>query len=131
MTAFSNFTLNPLFLHSPSPQFLLTSSPTSSLDRLNLPSVLVLNRCGISRAGDQAEIAAFCAHVMELDLSHNKLQDWHEVLFLGLLQLWIPGLVIFSIFLLSTSPMYVFGTNVEHFRHRSGQCIAKQNFEQS
>ncbi|XP_028319583.1 tubulin folding cofactor E-like a [Gouania willdenowi] len=48
-------------------------------DRLNLPCVLVLNGCGISRAGDQAEIAAFCAHVMELDLSHNKLQDWHEI----------------------------------------------------
>ncbi|XP_072310847.1 tubulin folding cofactor E-like a [Eucyclogobius newberryi] len=48
-------------------------------DRLNLPSVLVLNGCGISRAGHQAEIAAFCAHVMELDLSHNNLQDWHEI----------------------------------------------------
>lgn len=48
-------------------------------DRLNLPSVLVLNGCGISNAGDEGEIAAFCAHVVELDLSHNKLQDWHEV----------------------------------------------------
>lgn len=48
-------------------------------DRLNVPSVLVLSGCGISRAGEQAEIAAFCAHVMELDLSHNKLQDWHQV----------------------------------------------------
>lgn len=48
-------------------------------DRLNLPSVLVLNGCGISRAGDQTEIAAFCSHVMELDLSHNKLQDWQEI----------------------------------------------------
>lgn len=48
-------------------------------DRLNLPSVLVLNGCGISRAGDEGEIAAFCAHVMELDLSDNKLRDWHEV----------------------------------------------------
>ncbi|XP_029028294.1 tubulin-specific chaperone cofactor E-like protein isoform X1 [Betta splendens] len=48
-------------------------------DRLNLPSVLVLNSCGINKAGDQAEIVAFCAHVMELDLSHNKLQDWHEI----------------------------------------------------
>ncbi|KAM6959066.1 tubulin folding cofactor E-like a [Aplochiton taeniatus] len=48
-------------------------------DRLNLPSVLVLNSCGMSRAGEQGEIAAFCAHVMELDLSHNKLQDWHEI----------------------------------------------------
>ncbi|XP_056139985.1 tubulin-specific chaperone cofactor E-like protein isoform X2 [Lampris incognitus] len=48
-------------------------------ERLNLPSVLVLNGCGISRAGDEAEIAAFCAHVMELDLSHNKLQDWNEI----------------------------------------------------
>lgn len=50
-----------------------------ALDRLNLPSLLVLNSCGISHAGDEGEIAAFCAHVMELDLSHNKLQDWHEV----------------------------------------------------
>ncbi|XP_077396845.1 tubulin folding cofactor E-like a isoform X2 [Festucalex cinctus] len=63
-----------------------TSCPQGSpmKDRLNLPSVLVLNGCGISRAGDQSEIAAFCAHVMELDLSHNKLQDWHEVLSLGM-----------------------------------------------
>ncbi|XP_008306966.1 tubulin folding cofactor E-like a isoform X2 [Cynoglossus semilaevis] len=48
-------------------------------DRLNMPSILVLNGCGINRAGDQAEIAAFCAHVIELDLSHNKLQDWQEI----------------------------------------------------
>lgn len=48
-------------------------------DRLNLPSVLVLNGCGISLAGDEGEIAAFCAHVVELDLSHNKFQDWNEV----------------------------------------------------
>ncbi|XP_016394949.1 tubulin-specific chaperone cofactor E-like protein isoform X1 [Sinocyclocheilus rhinocerous] len=48
-------------------------------DRLNLPSVLVLNGCGISHAGEEGEITAFCAHVVELDLSHNKLQDWHEI----------------------------------------------------
>ncbi|XP_074496262.1 tubulin folding cofactor E-like a [Sebastes fasciatus] len=48
-------------------------------DRLNLPSILVLDSCGISRAGDEAEIAAFCAHVIELDLSRNKLQDWREI----------------------------------------------------
>ncbi|XP_017550261.1 tubulin folding cofactor E-like a isoform X3 [Pygocentrus nattereri] len=48
-------------------------------DRLNLPSVLVLNGCGITSAGDEGEIAAFCAHVVELDLSHNKLMDWHEI----------------------------------------------------
>ncbi|KAM9801534.1 tubulin folding cofactor E-like a [Neosynchiropus ocellatus] len=58
-----------------------TASPQGSpmKDRLNMPSVLVLNSCGISRAGDQSEIAAFCSHVMELDLSHNKLKDWHEI----------------------------------------------------
>ncbi|XP_026154857.1 tubulin folding cofactor E-like a isoform X1 [Mastacembelus armatus] len=58
-----------------------TAAPQGSpmKDRLNVPSVLVLNGCGISRAGDQAEIAAFCAHVIELDLSDNKLQDWHEI----------------------------------------------------
>ena len=48
-------------------------------DRLNLPSVLVLNSCGITCAGDEKEIAAFGAHVSELDLSDNKLEDWHEV----------------------------------------------------
>nr|XP_019797309.1 tubulin-specific chaperone cofactor E-like protein isoform X2 [Tursiops truncatus] len=48
-------------------------------DRLNLPSVLVLNSCGITCAGDEKEIAAFCAHVSELDLSDNKLEDWHEM----------------------------------------------------
>lgn len=48
-------------------------------DRLNLPSVLVLNGSGISHAGEEGEIAAFCAHVVELDLSHNKLQDWYEI----------------------------------------------------
>lgn len=57
---------------------------TVPADRLNLPSILVLNSCGISRAGDQVEIAAFCSHVMELDLSHNKLRDWNEVLVLQL-----------------------------------------------
>lgn len=41
--------------------------------------MLVLSGCGISRAGERAEIAAFCAHVMELDLSHNQLQDWDQV----------------------------------------------------
>ncbi|KAM8927983.1 tubulin-specific chaperone cofactor E-like protein isoform 1-T1 [Pelodytes ibericus] len=48
-------------------------------DRLNLPRILVLNSCGISCAGEEREIAAFCSHVSELDLSDNKLDDWQEV----------------------------------------------------
>lgn len=48
-------------------------------DRLNLPSVLVLDSCGISHAGDDEEVATFCAHVVELDLSHNQFKDWGEV----------------------------------------------------
>ena len=51
----------------------------STPDRLNLPSVLVLTGCGITRAGEKADIAAFCAHVVELDLSHNQLQTWEQV----------------------------------------------------
>ena len=52
-------------------------------DRLNLPSVLVLNDCGITKAGDRTEVATFCAHVVELDLSHNQLKDWEEVCVYG------------------------------------------------
>lgn len=48
-------------------------------DRLFLPSILVLNDCGITKAGDRSDIAAFCAHVIELDLSYNQLNDWGEV----------------------------------------------------
>lgn len=59
-------------------------------DRLNLPSVLVLNSCGITCAGDEKEIAAFCAHVSELDLSDNKLEDWHEVK-LSWCWVWVKG----------------------------------------
>lgn len=47
--------------------------------RLNLPSVLVLDSAGISHAGDEEEVATFCAHVVELDLSHNQFRDWGEV----------------------------------------------------
>ncbi|KAF3705846.1 Tubulin-specific chaperone cofactor E-like protein Leucine-rich repeat-containing protein 35 [Channa argus] len=48
-------------------------------DRLFLPSNLVLSGCEISKAGDKSDIAAFCAHVVELDLSNNKLEDWGEI----------------------------------------------------
>lgn len=58
----------------------LPSPPGSPVkDRLFLPSVLVLNDCGISKAGDRSEVAAFCAHVIELDLSYNQLKDWREI----------------------------------------------------
>ncbi|KAM4620308.1 tubulin-specific chaperone cofactor E-like protein isoform 1-T2 [Polymixia lowei] len=58
----------------------LPSPPGSPVkDRLNLPSVLVLNDCGISKAGDRSEVAAFCAHVIELDLSYNQFKDWGEI----------------------------------------------------
>ncbi|XP_056140661.1 tubulin-specific chaperone cofactor E-like protein [Lampris incognitus] len=58
----------------------LPSPPGSPVkDRLNLPSVLVLNDCGISKAGDRLEVATFCAHVVELDLSYNQLNDWGEI----------------------------------------------------
>nr|XP_015817512.2 tubulin-specific chaperone cofactor E-like protein [Nothobranchius furzeri]XP_015817514.2 tubulin-specific chaperone cofactor E-like protein [Nothobranchius furzeri]XP_015817515.2 tubulin-specific chaperone cofactor E-like protein [Nothobranchius furzeri]XP_054587014.1 tubulin-specific chaperone cofactor E-like protein [Nothobranchius furzeri] len=58
----------------------LPSPPGSPVkDRLFLPSFLVLNNCGISKAGDRSDIAAFCGHVLELDLSHNQLNDWGEI----------------------------------------------------
>lgn len=48
-------------------------------DRLFLPSALVLSDCGITTSGDGSTIAAFCGHVVELDLSKNQLNDWIEV----------------------------------------------------
>lgn len=47
--------------------------------RLNLPAILVLDGCGINTAGEETDIAAFCSHVCELDLSNNNLQDWYEI----------------------------------------------------
>ncbi|XP_039634453.1 alpha-tectorin isoform X5 [Perca fluviatilis] len=47
--------------------------------RLFLPNMLVLSDAGIRKAGDRSDIAAFCAHVLELDLSHNQLNDWAEI----------------------------------------------------
>ncbi|CAG5871110.1 unnamed protein product [Menidia menidia] len=58
----------------------MPSPPGSPIkDRLFLPSALVLSDCGISKAGDRSTIAAFCAHVLELDLSFNQLRDWGEI----------------------------------------------------
>ncbi|KAM7397558.1 hypothetical protein PAMA_005728 [Pampus argenteus] len=58
----------------------LPSPPGSPVkDRLFLPSILVLNDCGINKAGDRSDIATFCAHVVELDLSFNQLNDWGEI----------------------------------------------------
>lgn len=59
----------------------IPTSPRSSAveDRLLLPPIPVLAGCGTTCAGDE-DITAFCAHVSELDLSDNKLKDWHEVL---------------------------------------------------
>ncbi|XP_042354833.1 tubulin-specific chaperone cofactor E-like protein [Plectropomus leopardus] len=58
----------------------MPSPPGSPVkDRLFLPSILVLSDSGISKAGDGSDIAAFCGHVVELDLSHNQLNDWTEI----------------------------------------------------
>ncbi|XP_074468244.1 tubulin-specific chaperone cofactor E-like protein [Sebastes fasciatus] len=58
----------------------MPSPPGSPIkDCLFLPSMLVLSGTGIRKAGDQTDIAAFCPHVVELDLSHNQLNDWTEI----------------------------------------------------
>ncbi|XP_056296523.1 tubulin-specific chaperone cofactor E-like protein isoform X2 [Pseudoliparis swirei] len=58
----------------------MSSPPGSPVKaRLFLPSILVLSDYGIRKAGDRSDIAAFCAHVVELDLSHNQLNDWTEI----------------------------------------------------
>ncbi|KAG7516079.1 hypothetical protein JOB18_022276 [Solea senegalensis] len=59
---------------------ILPSPPGSPVkEHLFLPSSVVVNNCGIRKAGDKSYIATLCAHVMELDLSHNQLDDWAEI----------------------------------------------------
>lgn len=69
------------YCRGPGVGVVIRSSPQGSpvKDRLNLPSILVLDGCGITEAGDEEEVATFCAHVVELDLSHNQLKDWGEI----------------------------------------------------
>ncbi|XP_030648429.1 tubulin-specific chaperone cofactor E-like protein [Chanos chanos] len=69
------------YCRGPGVGVVVRSSPQGSpvKNRLNLPSVLVLDGCGITEAGDEEEVATFCAHVVELDLSHNQLRDWGEI----------------------------------------------------
>ncbi|XP_016341824.1 tubulin-specific chaperone cofactor E-like protein isoform X3 [Sinocyclocheilus anshuiensis] len=69
------------YCRGPGVGVVIRSSPQGSpvKDRLNLPRILVLDSCGITEAGDEEEVATFCAHVVELDLSHNQLKDWGEI----------------------------------------------------
>lgn len=69
------------YCRGPGAGVVIRTSPQGSpvKDRLNLPSVLVLEGCGISHAGEEEEVATFCAHVVELDLSHNQFRDWGEI----------------------------------------------------
>uniref|UniRef100_UPI00358EC987 tubulin-specific chaperone cofactor E-like protein isoform X2 n=1 Tax=Myxine glutinosa TaxID=7769 RepID=UPI00358EC987 len=46
---------------------------------LIVPPILGLSGCGVAWAGQQVGIKEFCNHVTELDISHNILNDWHEV----------------------------------------------------
>ncbi|KAK3509491.1 hypothetical protein QTP70_035135 [Hemibagrus guttatus] len=69
------------YCRGPGAGVVIRTSPQGSpvKDRLNLPSVLVLDSCGISHAGDEEEVATFCAHVVELDLSYNQFRNWGEI----------------------------------------------------
>lgn len=69
------------FCRGPGVGVVIRSSPQGSpvKDRLNLPRILILDGCGITEAGDEEEVSTFCAHVVELDLSHNQLKDWGEI----------------------------------------------------
>ncbi|XP_018328403.1 tubulin-specific chaperone cofactor E-like protein [Agrilus planipennis] len=48
--------------------------------RVIVPSLLVLNDCDITSAGDKQALVDKCAAVEELDLAKNKLEHWPEVL---------------------------------------------------
>lgn len=52
----------------------------SKSQRTAVPSLLVLNDCDITSAGERQSLIAKCSAVEELDLAKNKLKDWEEVL---------------------------------------------------
>lgn len=52
----------------------------SKSQRTAVPSLLVLNDCDITSAGERQSLIAKCSGVEELDLAKNKLKDWEEVL---------------------------------------------------
>lgn len=51
----------------------------SKPQRTAVPSLLVLNDCDITSAGERQSLIAKCSGVEELDLAKNKLKDWEEV----------------------------------------------------
>lgn len=51
----------------------------SKPQRIAIPSLLVLNDCDITTAGEEQVLEAKCASVEELDLAKNKLNEWQEV----------------------------------------------------
>lgn len=51
----------------------------SKSQRTAIPSLLVLNDCDITSAGERQSLIAKCSGVEELDLAKNKLRDWEEV----------------------------------------------------
>lgn len=50
--------------------------------RATVPSLLVLNDCDITTAGEKQALVDKCSCVEELDLAKNKLIYWPEVRFL-------------------------------------------------
>lgn len=49
--------------------------------RVTVPSLLVLNDCDITTAGEQQALVDKCSGVEELDLAKNKLNFWPEVIY--------------------------------------------------
>jgi len=47
--------------------------------RKRLPSILVLDHCGIDSVGDEESLRSTCLDVRELDLSNNQISGWDEV----------------------------------------------------
>ena len=48
--------------------------------RKRLPSILVLDHCGIDSVGDEESLRSTCLDVRELDLSNNQISGWDEVM---------------------------------------------------
>lgn len=70
--------------------------PFADSGEIILPSQLAINGCNVSMAGDEENLRRMCENVTELDLTDNRITDWHEVSHLVISMVYIVVSIVFK-----------------------------------